>query len=59
MDSRRIEVVSGEPFALYRLGFQRLDQSGFSELGYFLWTGGMVVAIFSMSFEGERVQQVE
>ncbi len=30
MDGRRIEVVSREPFALYRLGVQRLDQSGFS-----------------------------
>jgi hypothetical protein len=28
-------------------------------LGYFLWTGGMVVAIFSVSLERERVQQVE
>ena len=28
-------------------------------LGYFLWTGGMVVAIFSMSLERERVQQAE
>ena len=30
MDGRRIEVVSREPFAFYRLGFQRLDQPGFS-----------------------------
>jgi len=28
-------------------------------VGYFLWSVGMVVAIFSMSFERERVQQVE
>jgi hypothetical protein len=28
-------------------------------LGYFLWTGGMVVAIFSIPFEREKVQRVE